>query len=342
MRRAAGRPPGTADRRKVKVGALFALLGLALSLVALYAIARRLETGTGGREVRGDIQEYMRDAPSLTYAGVLYTQKKLTTVLLMGIDKSTTAGEGGFRNGGQADFLLLLLIDTQNKTITPLQIDRDTMTEITILGVLGNDSGTRTAQICLAHGFGDGKAQSCLLTQRAVSNLLPGVRIDSYVAMNLEGIRVLNDAVGGVTVTLEDDFSALDPAMKKGVTLTLQGAQAEYFVRNRRDIGAGTNEARMQRQGTYLKALRAKLSEKYHDDSGFADELFDALEPYLQTDMKRGRIINQVWKTRDYEYGNVVRPEGRYSVGADGFMEFHPDEDALQKLIINLFYRKAD
>ncbi len=33
------------------------------------------------------------------------------------------------------------------------------------------------------------------------------------MAMDMDGISVLNDSVGGVTVTLEDDFSSLDPAM---------------------------------------------------------------------------------------------------------------------------------
>lgn len=49
-----------------------------------------------------------------------------------------------------------------------------------------------------------------------------GEFIDFYVAMNMDGISELNDLAGGVTVTLEDDFSSIDPAMTKGTTLTLQ------------------------------------------------------------------------------------------------------------------------
>lgn len=41
--------------------------------------------------------------------------------------------------------------------------------------------------------------------------------------MSLDGISVLNDLAGGVTVTLEDDFSAEDPAMTRGTTLSLHG-----------------------------------------------------------------------------------------------------------------------
>ncbi len=42
-----------------------------------------------------------------------------------------------------------------------------------------------------------------------------GKNIDFYLAMSLDGISVLNDLAGGVTVTLEDDFSAADPAMTR-------------------------------------------------------------------------------------------------------------------------------
>ena len=98
----------------------------------------------------------------------------------MGVDDyAADAGAiSGYRNGGQADYLLLIVINDERKTLTPIQIDRDTMAEISILGVLGNATGTRTTQICLSHGFGDGREQSCLLTQQAVSRLLLGVPVD--------------------------------------------------------------------------------------------------------------------------------------------------------------------
>ena len=59
----------------------------------------------------------------------------------MGIDRAGDAVVSGYRNGGQSDFLRLMVIDSAAKRITQLQIDRDTMTPITILGVLGQDGG---------------------------------------------------------------------------------------------------------------------------------------------------------------------------------------------------------
>ena len=92
-----------------------------------------------------------------------------------------------------------------------------------------------------------------------------GIDIDFYISLEMDGISTLNDALGGVTVTLEDDFTALDPTMTKGTTLTLEGNQAEYYVRGRMYIGVGTNEARMVRQQVFMSALSQRLSELIHE-----------------------------------------------------------------------------
>ncbi|MEG0901177.1 MAG: LCP family protein, partial [Clostridia bacterium] len=118
----------------------------------------------------------------------------------------------------------------------------------------------KTAQICLSHGFGDGGAQSAKLTQQAVQTLLYGIDIDFYIAMDMDAITTLNELVGGITVTLEEDFTAIDPTMVKGTTLTLHGMQAEHYVRGRTTVGDGTNESRMKRQAAYLTLLKNKVS----------------------------------------------------------------------------------
>lgn len=336
---------GHDGRRDPRAGALrgiLLLVGAAVLLFLIYQGGRWLENRNAMPETRGDYQQRYEYEDNIEVNGAFYRKRRnVTTVLLMGIDRDSTVQARGYRNGGQADFLRLVVLDGTNKTITQLQIDRDTMTPITILGVLGNQSGVRTAQICLSHGFGDGGAQSCELTVNAVSNLLLGVPIDFYVAMNLDGISVLNDWTGGVTVTLEDDFSAIDPAMVPGVTMTLLGDQAETYVRTRRGIGVGTNEARMKRQQAYISQLTAQLDAQLRQDQNAIGNLYDALEPYLMTDMSRGRIINEVWAAREYERLPLLEPAGTYEIGSDGFMQFHVDQSTLQQLVLELFYEKV-
>ena len=306
-----------------------------------YNAGRWLEMRNENPEAQGDYHQRYEFEKTVEVDGTVYRPRKdVTSILLMGIDRDNDSASVGYRNGGQADFLQLIVIDDTEKKITRLQIDRDTMTPITVLGVLGNKSGVRTAQICLSHGFGDGGAQSCALTVDAVSNLLFNAPIDEYIALNLDGISTLNDAVGGVRVTLEDDFSALDPAMTPGATLTLQGDQAEYFVRSRRSVGVGTNEARMKRQQAYIAQLSVQLDSRIQADEAYLGSLYDALAPYLQTSLSRGLLINKGWAAKDY--GREFREiEGNYQVGSDGFMQFYADEPELQKLVLELFYQKV-
>lgn len=325
--------------------AVLILSALALILVAAYVVGTRWER-RGAATQRGSLEGRFEEARVVDYHGTPYRYRKqdLTTVLFMGIDTLSEQPVSGigFRDGGQSDFLLLMVIDHKQKKITPIHIDRDTMTPIVVLSVLGKEVGTIQAQICLSHGFGDGKAWSCELTMRAVSMMLLGVDVDYYVAMNLDSIPTLNDALGGVTVTLEDDFSMLDPTMTKGATLTLHGKQAEYYVRNRMQIGVGTNEARMVRQRDYMDKLSHVLNEKTRNNADYIGELFDLLEPSIFTNMKRGRMINEVWNDRDYERCDTVSPAGEHIAGDNGFMEFYADQAALEELVLGLFFEPAN
>ena len=326
---------GTSKQFALLVAAVAALLAL------LYIGGSLLEARDKKPETRGNYQERYTYEETIEVDGETYRKRReVTAILLMGIDHTIDTVITGYRNGVQSDFLQLLAIDSSDRTITRVPIDRDTMTPITVLGVLGDKAGVRTAQICLSHGFGDGKQQSCELTVDAVSNLMVGAPIDEYFAMNLDGISELNDALGGVTVTLEDDFSALDPAMTPGTTLTLRGIQAEYFVRSRMNIGVGTNEARMKRQQVYIEQIGNMLDERVREDQNFIGTLYDELTPYLVTSMSRGYLINKAWSTREYER-RVAEIPGEHRIGSDGFMEFHADEDAVEQLVLELFYQKV-
>lgn len=293
--------------------------------------------------VTGDLNARL-NAGQIEVDGVKYRPKKrLITILLIGTDQTDAApAVNDFRSGGQADFLILLAADENAETVTPIQINRDTMTRIKTLSSVGRDAGLWTAQICLSHSFGDGKEQSCGFTVDAVSRLLNDMPIDNYISMSLSGITEFNDALGGVEVTLEDDFSAYDKTMVPGVTLTLQGRQVEYYVRMRYQIGEQSNISRLARQQTYMESAKRLLKEKVTADSGFAEDLFTRLNPYITTDMSRGRLINYADLLSRYEFLPMIRIEGESFVGANGLMEFHPDEDSLRSAVLAAFYEKLD
>ena len=334
---------GHLSRKRLIAWGICIVLALVVLGGAIYLGGRRLEMlAYGDKPVRGDLSMHDAELRLVTYEGQQYAyNERLTTILFMGIDRGTSrpSASTGFRNGGQADFLLLMILDPVNKTLTQMHIDRDTIAPVTVLGVLGNEAGTRDAQICLSHGFGDGKDQSCVFSANAVSKLLCGADIDFYIAMDMDSISILNDAVGGVSVTLEDDFSAYDPAMTQGSTVTLHGDQAEMFVRWRTEIGDGSNASRMRRQRAYMSGLADVVSARIAESSKFVGELYDALGDHLLTNMSRGRMINEANRAVKYTENPELKIEGTHNIGIDGFMEFHADAPALEKMVINTFYQ---
>ena len=227
------------NRQKHHRGAAAALAVLVLAAVLLFVGGSWLEKRSQKPETRTELPQ--ETAETMEVDGVTYRKKsRLTTILVMGVDHDTQDSYE-YRKADQADFLRLVVLDDADKTVQQLQIDRDTITPVTVLGLLGDRYEPVTQQICLGYAFGDGRQTSCEVTVEAVENLLGGQTIDQYLAMGLDGISTLNDLAGGVTVTLEDDFSAIDPAMTKGTTLTLQGEQAETYVRSRRSIGVAVS-----------------------------------------------------------------------------------------------------
>ncbi|MBE5767712.1 MAG: LytR family transcriptional regulator [Clostridiales bacterium] len=312
-------------------------------LLAVFLILLALGSPVHAETVWRDLNARYARVPQLEYEGVRYRLKpRLTTILLAGVDNRGDAGDVlpsmEYRSGGQADFLMLLAIDDAAKTVTPLQIDRDTMTEITVLNVLGQVSGTRTAQICLSHSFGDGKEYSCELMSDAVSKLLLGTPINHYYVMNMDGIAAFNDALGGVEVTLEDDFSAYDPEMTAGKTLVLHGKQAEIYVRQRYHVGNQSNIARLRRQEVYIQRVTEVLSREIKKRASFVDALLDVMDVYTTTDMSRGRLINMADKIKQYTVHPPVKIPGESLLGENGRMEFYADENMLGMITLDVFY----
>ena len=309
-------------------------------LVGIYLVALRLEESQKKPDPTGDYNDRHAYDVTVEKNGHTYRQKSnLTTILLMGIDDYYESGQAvNNRNGGQADFLRLVVIDKNTKKVSQLAIDRDTMTPITTLGVMGNRCGTRTAQICLSHSFGNGRAQSCDLTREAVSNLLYGCRIDYYVAVNLDAVEPLNEALGGVTVTLEDDFTVVDPDMTQGKTLTLHGKQAETFVRTRIVIGDGTNESRMRRQQQYISQAASQFIDLLNQDENFVGRLFDELSPYMVNNIGKSRLILEAYDAKQYERPAIYQITGVHEVSDSGFMQFFPDDESVENMALTLFY----
>lgn len=325
-----------------------AILAVVLVLLAGMLLLQRWEnTQDAPVSSSGEVSSVEADAPvdgrEITYYnGTAYAKREnLETVLLLGVDKFEGETPEGYVNNQQTDFLLLLVMDKENETCTPIQLNRDTMTQIQILGVTGEPAGTFTGQLALAHTYGSGEEDSCENTVLAVSNLLYGMEIDHYVSLTMDGVALLNDLVGGVTVEVLDDFSGIDDSLVQGETVTLKGQQALTYVRSRGGLEDSSNLHRMERQRQYLAALQQQLKAAVQQEDGFTLDALLQLNEYMVSDCTVNQLSDLGDSLATYQVSDILTTPGDAQEGEE-FMEFTVDEAALQQLVMDVFYEPVE
>lgn len=297
------------------------------------------------QESRGTgTQEFMASNQAVWEGATYKKTSAVTTLLIAGIDRDVSdqqgVGTSRYRNGGQADFLLLLAIDHTHRQIHQLQIDRDTMADVTVLSVFGQETGTRVMQICLSHSYGANAEENARYTMRAVRKLMNDIEIDGYYMVDYSAIPILNDALGGVTVTVPVDMTSVNPAWKAGAAVTLHGDEAELFVRTRKTVGEGTNAERMGRQGLFMQNAILKMREQLSDDASFAGTLLSALKAKSATNLSDQQWIKEIQNSLGYEVLPIEYLDGQYAVGESGYMEFYAAEGSAENWIMHHLYTK--
>lgn len=275
---------------------------------------------------------------TISWKGKKYTYNTdLTNILFLGIDTSDPiATENTPGESGQSDCVMLLSLNNKTKQATILQINRNTMTDIDVYDFSGNYLKSMSGQLALQYAYDIGGQSSCWATKKTVSELLYGLDIDGYFSMNMGSIAEINDALGGVDVTMDQDYTSIDPAFKQGATVHLEGQQAENFVRSR-DLNEFNSVAnRMERQVDYVTSLISSMKNKG------GKSLYDILSPYLDTDIVTDMDSSQLNALTGYEYlTDQVQSVPGEEVMGDVYEEYHVDGDALQDLIINTYYTEV-
>lgn len=276
----------------------------------------------------------------LEYGGKEYVRKdRIETFLVLGLDKYEGASEAdSYNNDKQADFLMLFVFDNEAKTCTAVQINRDTMAKVNVLAIDGiKVVDTQTKQIALAHTYGNGQQVSCRNTADSVSDLLLGIKVNHYISFTMDSVAVLNDLVGGVEVTVLEDFTGIDDTLIKGEKVTLRGDHALTYVRTRQGLEDSSNATRMKRQQQYVDALYKKLVSCLDTDETFGLKVAAEMDDYVVYDATDSRMQEFAKKFDSYEFLRIRNIAGESRPG-ERFMEFYPDQDALKELVIELFY----
>ena len=308
---------------------------LVLVLLILLSGLRILESTVFSK---GQVQGETGHSKTIERNGVKYFPRQdITVMLMMGIDETGPVRDSGsYNNTGEADMLALLVFDETNKKLDIVHLNRDAMVDMPMLGIGGKVAGTANRQLAVSHTYGSGLKDSCENTKKTVSDLFYGLPIHYYVSMHMDAIPILNDAVDGVTVTVVDDFSQVNPDIAMG-TVTLRGQQALDYVQVRREVSDQMNLSRMERQREYMRNFMSAFNQKTKAADTFVLETYDRVSDYIVTDMIASSMTSLWSKYADYQLDEVVTLKGENVLNGK-YYEYILDEAALDELILQMFY----
>lgn len=301
-------------------------------------------SGSGSVE-KTDTDKEAYDPSVVKYKGKEYRYKDgMITILCMGIDKSEETFEKQSVSGasGQADTIFLLAMDTEQKEINIIAVSRDTMVMMKNFDAAGKETGVSENHLGLAFAYGDGQEKSCQLMQEAVSTLFYDLPIHGYGAILLDAIAPLNDCVGGVTVTIPEDLTKLDPAFVQGASVTLSGEQARKFVQSRDTEQAGSNQARMSRQKQYLMSFVNAAFQAIKKNPTLVAEMYKQLDGQMITNIgvNEATYLASEMLGMKFSQENIYQVEGEIVQGSV-YEEFHADDEKLTQLVIDIFYEEV-
>lgn len=279
------------------------------------------------------------------YKGEIYEYKEdILTFLVMGIDKNSDVKEvGEGTDGGQADALFLAVVDATDQSVRIIGINRNTMTDIRVYDENGAYVDTVKAQIAVQHGFGNGMEESCEYQREAVEKLFYGLPIHGYAAINMSAIPTINDAVGGVDVTVLEDLTRIDKSLVEGKEVHLIGKSAFWYLKYRDTDVFGSADLRLARQKQYLNSFLNAAKKAAREDISVVLELYRAIMPQMVTDVSLDEVAYLAPILLEYQFDeNSFRTMEGETVMGEQFEEFYPEETALYEMILEVFYEKVE
>ena len=223
--------------------------------------------------------------------------KQLTepfSILVMGVDSESDGLKANQAFNG--DTLILVTFNPNTLTTTMFSLPRDLYVPIAC-------NHNRYAKINSAAAYGS----TCVIN---TVKQLTGIKIDYYLKMNFKGVVQLVDAIGGVTVDVEEpDFNMnsgvnckgqvceqnSDRAFGKNTVFikpgiqTLNGEQALAYARNRHQY-AMSDIARNQHQQDLIAAVAQKVK-GIRSISEF-EEILNTVSKNIETNMTPEQILS--------------------------------------------------
>ena len=220
------------------------------------------------------------------------SSKNVINVLLIGADSRKGT------NSGNTDVMMLLSLNRKTKQLKLVSFLRDSY-----LYIEGKDNSYCTK---LNAAFSMGGPET--LVQTIEINYK--IDIDNYVIVNFESFKSIIDAMGGVTVDVQQyeadyNYKKFKIELPVGEGVTLNGEQALCFCRIRGCDSDG-DVSRTRRQRQVIDSIISRVKEASISD---LNKYIDILLPYVETGYSEGQILSLGIKAVTGGWANYERTQ---------------------------------
>ncbi len=182
-------------------------------------------------------------------------------ILVLGSDsrsgEENEALGGGSSTGARSDTAMVVHIDAGRTAATVVSIPRDTLVTRPSCPLKSGGSTAVSYGSMFNSAYGVGGPVCAVKTVESITD----VRMDHYIEIDFSGFAKLVNALGGVTVTTDEDIADDDSHLRlKAGTHHLNGKQALALARTRHGIGDGSDLGRIGLQQKLVKALLEQIS----------------------------------------------------------------------------------
>jgi polyisoprenyl-teichoic acid--peptidoglycan teichoic acid transferase len=198
---------------------------------------------------------------------IVLDKREPFSILMLGVDER--AGDAG-----RSDTIIVLTVNPQKDSVKMLSIPRDMRTEIVGKGIEDK----------INHAYAFGRVEMSMDT---VEKFLD-IPIDYYVKANMEGFRDIVDAVGGIKVNNNMEFSSGKSHFAVG-EVNLTGEEALAYVRMRKEDPDG-DYGRQRRQRQVIQGITNKAASLGSITK--LDDIFTALSENVKTNITFNEMVD--------------------------------------------------
>jgi len=230
------------------------------------------------------------------------------SILLLGADER---GE----DKGRSDSLMVITLNPKTNSMKTVSIPRDTYTEIVGKG--------KSDKINHAYAFG-GVDMSVATVEKFLN-----IPMNYYVEVNMEGFKDIVDAVGGVDVNNDLEFTQDNHHFAKG-NIHLTGEEALSFTRMRKEDPRG-DFGRQMRQRQVVQAV-IKKGASFSSLSSYGDVL-TAIQKNVKTNLTQDQMFDmQMNYKNSLQNSEDIQIPGDGHKAADGIWYYYVPDAAKQDL----------